>query len=41
MIKNIDPVFYAYMVANLILWGLGAAYQFRQRKSGDKKDPYH
>jgi hypothetical protein len=34
---SIDPVFYAYMAANLILWGLGAAYQFRQKKSGSGK----
>jgi hypothetical protein len=43
VMTSIDPVFYAYMVANLILWGLGAFFQFKQKNKGGHKneDPYH
>ena len=42
VIDKIDPVFYAYFVANIVLYVLGMLFQYRQKK-GDKvngKDPY-
>jgi len=43
VITSIDPVFYAYLTATLILYALGAAWQYKQRHH-DKEinhDPYH
>jgi hypothetical protein len=42
VIDHIDPVFYAYLAGNLVLYALGALFQYRQRR-GDRvsgKDPY-
>ena len=42
VIDSIDPVFYAYMAGNLVLYVLGMLFQYRQRRK-DKvsgNDPY-
>jgi hypothetical protein len=42
VIDKIDPVFYAYLAGNLVLFFLGVAFQYRQRRH-DKahgRDPY-
>ena len=42
-LQNINPVFYAYMAGNLVLWALGALAQYRQKKKDDEEgnDPYN
>jgi len=43
VIVNIDPAFYGYLAATLVLYALGAFVQYRQRRQ-DKEhghDPYH
>lgn len=43
VIDHIDPVFYAYLAGNLVLFLMGALFQYRQRR-GDKvtgRDPYY
>jgi hypothetical protein len=42
LIDSIDPVFYAYLAGNLVLYALGMLFQYRQRRK-DKvtgNDPY-
>lgn len=45
MIKNgtitsIDPVFYAYLAGNLIMYVLGFLFQYRQKNGNPDHDPY-
>lgn len=40
-LENVDPVFYAYLVGNLILYGMGAAWQYRHRHHNPDEDPYN
>ena len=45
---NIDPIFYAYMAGNIVMYIVGALFQYKQRR-GDKEKghnpyahrPYH
>ena len=42
IIDSIDPIFYAYLAGNIVLYAMGALFQYRQRR-GDKvngNDPY-
>lgn len=48
LIKNhelttIDPLFYAYLAGNLVLFVIGAGFQFKQRKNDHRtgNDPYN
>jgi hypothetical protein len=45
MIKNhqidsVDPVFYAYMAGNLVLYALGMLFQYRQKNGDPHHNPY-
>ena len=45
MIKNhqitsVDPVFYAYMAGNLVLYAMGMLFQYRQKNGNPDHDPY-
>lgn len=40
LIKNVDPVFYAYLGGNLVLYVMGVMYQYRQ-KNGDHSGENH
>ena len=42
IIDNIDPVFYAYLAGNFVLFALGALFQYRQRRNDkvEGRDPY-
>lgn len=40
-IDSIDPVFYAYLSANLILYILGCAFQYKQKNGDPHHNPYH
>ena len=37
---NIDPVFYAYMAGNLVLYAMGMLFQYRQKNGNPHHDPY-
>lgn len=42
-IKYVDPVFYAYLAGNIILYLMGVVFQYKQKR-GDRKngrDPYN
>lgn len=39
-ITSIDPVFYAYLAGNLILYVLGFLFQYRQKNGNPDHDPY-
>jgi hypothetical protein len=48
MIKNgqftsIDPIFYAYLAGNLVMFVMGALFQYRQRRNDHRTghDPYN
>jgi Domain of unknown function (DUF4203) len=45
MIKNhqidhVDPVFYAYMAGNIVLYLMGMLFQYRQKNGNPSHDPY-
>jgi hypothetical protein len=39
-LTNIDPLFYAYLAANLVMYGLGVFYQYRQKNANPHHNPY-
>jgi ATP-dependent Clp protease protease subunit len=39
-IDSVDPVFYAYMAGNLVLYALGMLFQYRQKNGDPHHDPY-
>jgi len=43
VIESIDPVFYAYLTATIIMYALGAVVQYKQRQhdTATCHDPYH
>lgn len=43
IIDHIDPIFYAYLAANIVVYGLGTYFQYKQKKSDNKTgwEPYH
>ena len=40
-ITAIDPVFYAYMAGNLVMYALGCVVQYRQKNGNPHHNPYH
>jgi hypothetical protein len=42
-LTSIDPIFYAYLAGNLVLFVLGAGFQYRQRRNDSRSghDPYN
>lgn len=40
-IEHIDPVFYAYMAGNLVMYILGMLFQYRQKNANPDHNPYH
>jgi len=40
-ITSVDPVFYAYLAGNLILYAMGMLYQYRQKNNNPHHDPYN
>ncbi len=40
MLENVDPVFYAYLAGNLVLYVMGMLYQYRV-KNGDHSGESH
>ena len=39
-LDDIDPIFYAYLGGNLVLWALGLFVQYRHKKRNPKKTEY-
>lgn len=39
-IESVDPVFYAYMAGNLVLYALGMLFQYRQKNGDPHHNPY-
>ena len=40
LLENVDPVFYAYLAGNAVLYAMGAVYQYKV-KNGDKSGENH
>jgi Domain of unknown function (DUF4203) len=40
-IEHVDPMFYAYMAGNLVMYALGCVYQYRQKNGNPEHNPYH
>ncbi len=40
-LDGLDPVFYAYLAGNLVLYGLGAAYQYRVKNGDDSGETHY
>lgn len=39
-IEAVDPVFYAYLAGNIVLYFLGVVYQYKQKNGSPDHDPY-
>lgn len=39
-IDGLDPIFYAYLAGNLVMYGLGCALQYKHKSNNPDHDPY-